>query len=269
MNTEHPCAAPIRDATEIERMERVDTYLRRLAHDLGAHEMRYPALIAREVIERAEYPQAFPHLVMSTSVARDPLVEADQLLTAGNQEPTAWCLAPAVCYHVYSQLRGRRLSEPLVIASRGRCFRHESGTSHGVRQVEFEMREIVLVGGPSWIQATVETGRLKLELLARALGLAGSWQVAEDPFFLPRARNKAILQRLLEVKLEYQADTDGLALASVNRHGDFFSRRFGITGPQGEPLHTACLAVGLDRWCARMNGAQDGKEAMSCSECIS
>lgn len=269
MSTEHTGAAPIREAAEIDRMDRVDAHLRLLAHDLGAREMRYPALIANEVIERAEYPQAFPHLLMSTGVARDPRAEAGRLLAAGNQEPTTWCLSPAVCYHVYAQLRGRTLRDPLVIASRGHCFRHESGTSHGVRQVEFEMREIVLVGRPSWIESTAETGRSRLERLARALGLAGSWQVAQDPFFLPTARNKAILQRLLEVKFEYQAATDGLALASVNRHGDFFSRRFEITGPRGEPLHTACLAVGLDRWCARMNDAQDRKEALSCSECIS
>jgi hypothetical protein len=57
------------------------------------------------------------------------------------------------------------------------------------------------------------------------------------------------MQRLLKVKLEYQSlDYDGLALASVNRHGSFFGERFNITNRSGEPVHTACLAAGLDRW---------------------
>jgi hypothetical protein len=57
------------------------------------------------------------------------------------------------------------------------------------------------------------------------------------------------MQRLLKVKLEYQSlDHNGLALASVNRHGSFFGERFDITCASGEPVHTACVAVGLDRW---------------------
>jgi hypothetical protein len=50
------------------------------------------------------------------------------------------------------------------------------------------------------------------------------------------------------VKLEYQwPKGGGLALASINRHGPFFGQRFGITGPGGAPVHTMCIAVGLDR----------------------
>jgi hypothetical protein len=60
---------------------------------------------------------------------------------------------------------------------------------------------------------------------------------------------KALMQRLLKVKVEYQwPGPGGLALASVNRHASFFGERFGITMPDGQPVHTACIAVGLDRW---------------------
>jgi len=121
----------------------------------------------------------------------------------------------------------------------------------GVRQIEFEMREIVLAGPKEWVEERAEAARGRLETLARSLGLAGTWEVAEDPFFLPAARGKALLQRLAETKREYQSrdsDPPGLALASVNRHGSFFGARFGITGRDGRPIHTACLAIGLDRW---------------------
>jgi hypothetical protein len=39
-----------------------------------------------------------------------------------------------------------------------------------------------------------------------------------------------------------------MALASINRHGSFFGERFKIHDRMGKPAHTACLAVGLDRW---------------------
>jgi hypothetical protein len=81
-------------------------------------------------------------------------------------------------------------------------------------------------------------------------GLAGEWRPATDPFFLPSAMHKAVMQRILEVKLEYQLHrANDLALASINRHGAFFGQRFSISGPTGEPAHTGCVAVGLDRWC--------------------
>jgi hypothetical protein len=68
---------------------------------------------------------------------------------------------------------------------------------------------------------------------------------------LPAAAGKALLQRLCETKLEYQnrgPGPPGLALASVNRHGSFFGERFGISDASGQPIRTACLALGLDRW---------------------
>jgi hypothetical protein len=70
------------------------------------------------------------------------------------------------------------------------------------------------------------------------------------------------MQRLLEVKREYvlRGDTP-LALASVNRHGAFFGERFRITTSDGEPVHTACVAVGLDRWWR--HARREGTEAQS------
>jgi hypothetical protein len=51
------------------------------------------------------------------------------------------------------------------------------------------------------------------------------------------------------VKLEYQwPNIGGLALASINKHGSFFGQRFHIERPDAQPVHTMCIAVGLDRW---------------------
>jgi seryl-tRNA synthetase len=246
----YPCAAPTRGVAEASALDRIDCSIQRIAASIGAIEMRYPSLIARAVLADAEYPKAFPHLLMSATRLDAPDAEA-----AGSA--TDWCLSPAVCYHTYAQLSHRTISEPIVMTARGRCFRAERESTTGVRQIEFDMREIVLVGSKAWIDATVEAARIAVESAARALELSGEWETAEDPFFLPAAAGKALMQRLLKVKLEYQwPRAGGVALASVNRHGTFFGERFHIAA-DGEPVHTACVAVGLDRW-AHLAYFQDG-----------
>jgi hypothetical protein len=115
------------------------------------------------------------------------------------------------------------------------------------------MREIVWVGCKAWVDEQLNAGCERLTQLAHSLGLFGDWVVAEDPFFLPAAQGKAFMQRLRETKREYQTrDSEPVALASVNRHSTFFGERFRITHQDGQTVHTACLAVGLDRWLVRL-----------------
>jgi hypothetical protein len=239
MTAGYPQSAPTRSEDELRILSGIDVRVRSIAASFGAHEVQYPALIARGVLEQAEYPQAFPHLLMSA--CRSAFLE--------DADTDEWCLSPAVCYHTYAQLAGRVLEAPAVITARGRCFRAERGLAPGVRQIEFEMREIVMLGVPAWVEASAEVARVAIEAIAAEMSLTGHWQAAEDPFFLPAAAGKALMQRLLKVKVEYQwPGPGGVALASVNRHGSFFGQRFDIVTPDGQPVHTACIAVGLDRW---------------------
>ena len=246
MNRALTTSAPTRDSQMSRRFNAIDERVRAIGTAMGALEMEYPVLIARPVLAQAEYDQAFPHLLMSAACRHSLSPGACE-----HTEPAAeWCLSPAVCYHTYAQLAGQVVDDGLAITARGRCFRAEHECLPGVRQIEFEMREIVFVGSPAWVSASLEKAREQVESLAGELGLPGDWRPAEDPFFLPSAMHKAVMQRLLEVKLEYQLrDPSALALASVNRHGAFFGQRFAISGPTGEPVHTGCVAIGLDRWC--------------------
>jgi hypothetical protein len=256
----HRQAAPTRDAEQITVFERIDGRLREIAASLGAAERQYPALIARPVLDRAGYPRAFPHLLMCAgrsapregtpglTAPEDGVVTGCDDVVGGD----AWCLSPAVCYHAFADLAGRVIEDAVVLTARGRCFRAERDTAPGTRQIEFEMREIVLVGPIDWIDASTEAARLAIQATAAEMGLSGDWQAAEDPFFLPAAAGRAMMQRLLKVKLEYQSPrAGGLALASINRHGLFFGQRFGILTGEGDPVHTACVAIGLDRWSHR------------------
>jgi acyl carrier protein len=241
-----PAAAPPAGGADLAARERLDRDLRGLAAHLAPEELVCPALIARGVLETAEYPQAFPHLLLFAAASRDPQAAPGEA-PAADLAPTEWCLSPAVCYHIYARLAGTRRAGPAAFTVRGRCFRHEAETAPGRRQIEFEMREIVLVGEEGWVETTAAALRGALAELAAFWGLPGRWEPAEDPFFLPRAAGKAAMQRLLGTKEELRLPT-GEALGSVNRHGTFFGERFGISGPAGRPAATSCLAVGLDRW---------------------
>jgi len=245
-------SAPIRQQSELSDFEAVDARIRDLALREGAEEIAYPVLIAGEVLRAAEYDRAFPHLLMAGVSARKPDVEPKHLFTAGNLSVPAWFLSPAVCYHTYAQFAGRVLTDSCTVTARGKCFRNEDRKlCFGRRQLEFEMREIVLLGGQEWIEERIPSFQRLVESLARECDISGTWETAEDPFFLPRAQGKALMQRLLKTKREFCVNA--LAIASINRHGTFFGERFHISDAGGTPIHTACIAFGLDRWAAARN----------------
>lgn len=244
-------AAPQRGTAEICALETIDARLCEIAANAGASEVRYPTLIAGDILQIAEYPQAFPHLLMTAAQPRDVSRAAADLLQSDNVETSPWCLSPAVCYHTYAEFSGQTIAEPTVITARGKCFRNESARAPGIRQVEFEMREIVLLGPEVWANDVATRLQHLVEELANELQISGNWRVATDPFFLPQAQGKALIQQIKQSKLEYQGAGDNLAMASVNRHETFFGERFNIVDRDGMPVHTACVAIGLDRWLAR------------------
>lgn len=244
-----PTAAPVRHGDRLARFEAIDRQFVEWTRTWNGTEAQFPALIARTVLEQAEYPQAFPHLLLSVCRCTDPGIPQPALLESANLSSTGWLLSPAACYHAYPQWVGRTLSEPQVLTARGRCFRHEAEFIPGRRQLEFEMREIVLCGAPDWIEAKSAEAPARIEALAGAAGFSGTWETAEDPFFLPTAQGKAFIQRLQETKKEFVVrQPDALAVASINRHGTFFGERFAIRLDNGDAAHTACIAIGLDRW---------------------
>jgi hypothetical protein len=249
MKIHHRTAAPVRADQEIARFEAIDRRFLAWAREWRAEELQFPALIDRATLEQAEYPAAFPHLLMSACACADATRPLTTLLEAENLAPTEWLLSPAVCYHVYPHWAGDALATHRIATARGRCFRHEDEFVPGRRQLEFEMREIVLCGSPDWIEARVAEARRRIAVLAAELGFSGEWEAAVDPFFLPAAQGKAYIQRLQETKHEFVVrNPEPLAVASINRHGTFFAGRFQLSLASGEPAHTACIAFGLDRW---------------------
>jgi seryl-tRNA synthetase len=228
-----------------DRISSVENLLRAWSQGRGGKEHQWPVLMRDDVLRRAGYPAAFPHLLMTACVEADPENQPRTLSRSG------WCLSPTVCYHAYAALEGQVIGEGVRLSARGHCFRNEIAEDliPGRRQIEFQMRELILIGTPEWIEDELAGVTDEVAGLALPLGLNGRWEVASDPFFLPIAEGKARMQRLLETKREFCLP-DGLAIASINRHGPFFGERFRLALPDGQVAHSACVAFGLDRWAA-------------------
>jgi len=222
-------------------------------------EWRVPPAIDFASLTRAEYFTSFPQWLTAACHLSD---DVDALRGVAEHEdpssavrealaPPKAVLNPAVCYHVYAGLAGSILDAPRLVTAQGACWRHESSHRPLERGWAFTMREIVCLGSMNEARAFLVRTMDRVWELMRALGLQGAVEVANDPFFAPAARAKQLLQQLMELKHELLLPIDPrrrIAATSFNLHGSFFGDAFDITLPSGEPVTTACVAFGIERW---------------------
>lgn len=168
--------------------------------------------------------------------------------------PTGFVLEPFVCHNVYRALRGAVLDEGRAITALGTCYRHEGFRFVPlVRQWEFSMREVVLVGPPAYVAAQRDRTLVMLQELAAALDLDARLEIATDPFFVSEAAAARTYQAMSSTKLELALALDdhrACAAASLNLHGTHFTAPMQIKAPGGALLETACIGVGVERWVA-------------------
>ncbi len=211
-----------------------DARFLRMAHDAGATECRFPAVVSEATLAKAGYFEAFP----------------DGATSVGTGERRSW-LPPAVCYHAYEMLAGTELSLPTRLTAAQACFREADRRAHTRGRLwEFTMREVMFLGRPDWVREERDRWSSRLEGFARELGLAGVLEPAADPFFGAIGRGKRLLQQVKGLKYELRVDMpdEALAVASFNLHETFFADRFAITLEGGTPAHSGCAAFGLERW---------------------
>jgi len=213
-------------------------------------------VIARSVVERAGYVEAFPHLLGAVHT-----YEGDEKrwrsLVGEMEAGRDWSeehrmsdvvVLPAVCYQVYPHLEDVELVEPCTVDITGYCYRHERSHEPG-RMRSFRMREFVRVGEPEsvteWRGRWLERARDWLS----SLELEVAVEPATDPFFGGAARLMKPLQESEQLKWELVAEVEGgtrQAIASSNYHKDHFGGTFRI-GAGGGIAHSACSAFGLER----------------------
>ncbi|HET9015766.1 MAG TPA: hypothetical protein VFN57_09220, partial [Thermomicrobiaceae bacterium] len=109
----------------------------------------------------------------------------------------------------------------------------------------FHMREVVYLGDRGGADRHLVEARALVEELAARVGLELEVKPANDPFYA-RSGSRALLASLDPVKHEFVA-RDGTAIASINRHRNFFGERLSILR-DGSAAYSSCLAFGVERW---------------------
>lgn len=236
---------------EAELFELLDGLFVRIADELGADRMIGPALLPAGRMAELDYFRNFPHLGVVAAQLTEPAVaqaaagtDPAQLLADGIRA-TGFILPSATCYGLLLSLAGQHPATELRLTATGRCFRNEQ-RYEGLRRLwGFHMREILYVGDRSGAAEHLTRSRGLIEELAGRLGLPLSVEPANDPFY-DRDGSRARLTMLDPVKHEFLA-VDGTAVASVNRHRNFFGERLDLRFG-GEPAFSSCTAFGVERW---------------------
>ncbi|MDX2293524.1 MULTISPECIES: hypothetical protein [Streptomyces] len=240
----------------------LDTLLTGLAARLSAPEVTGPPLLAAADLARLDYFRNFPHLGVSAGRFAPDAYDA---LAAGRPpgdrplEPTGYVLPSATCYGLLLSLEGADVgADGLRISAAGRCFRNETHYDGLRRLWGFHMREVVYLGTKDGALEHLERGGAFIQETAERLGLVLTRATADDPFY-DKGGSRARLMALDPVKHEYSAP-DGTAIASVNRHRNFFGERLGIRAGDHGPAYSACVAFGVERWVHALLLAHGGPE---------
>ncbi|MFQ5489958.1 MAG: hypothetical protein ACE5GE_04485 [Phycisphaerae bacterium] len=237
-----------------------------LAAPFGPTEHAFPAMISTRAMARCDYFTSFPHSCCFVHHLQEDVdtisAFADRARqqhgttpSAGELASTDYMLAPAVCFHWYNHLADSTIPKQGVQAATavGKCFRFESGNLKSLERLwDFTMRELIFVAPADVVTRHRQSSMAAWKKRMDRLGLAYTIQSATDPFFVAeyqtRTRFQTAFQLKYEIRLTLPYSDGSLAAGSFNYHQDFFGRSFGIDTEAGGPAHTACTAIGLERW---------------------
>ena len=245
-------------------VERLAAFVSRWVMREGAFEqaeiLRFPPLIARRHFEASGYFRNFPDLVGTvhcfcgdeeTHRALIRSAEAGEDWT-GAQAASDLVMVPAACYPVYPAIaaRGAVGAGGQVVDAASYCFRREPSLDPGRMQM-FRMHERVFIGAADDAEAFRAGWVERAQALASLLGLPHAIAPANDPFFgrIGRVMARSQLQGALKLELlvPLASDTCPTACVSFNLHLTKMAQAFGLTLPDGQPAHTACVGFGLER----------------------
>ncbi|MFJ8393517.1 hypothetical protein [Streptomyces sp. NPDC094144] len=253
-------------APALAALDAFDGLLREIIdEEFGAVEYRYPTLLPVSALHRSGYLFSFPqHLMFAARLDgdvdtyREFAEEAAARQDIGDRvlhrcAPVDRCLPPTMCYHTFDQFAGATLpAENTVVTAKGGSFRHESRYHRTMeRLADFTIRETVFLGTAEFVREARDRFRRRATELVEQLDLAGRCEVASDPFFAGAATAMQVSsQRLLELKHELHLDVgpgESISVGSFNLHEKHFGDAFGIKGPDGGTVYSACVGFGLER----------------------
>lgn len=225
-----------------------------------AEVLRFPPVMGRADLERSGYLNSFPNLLGCVSVLDGTESQIRESLTrfeTGHDWTEGLAsadlvLTPAACYPVYP-LAARRGPCPhggWAFDVACDCFRREPST-HPDRLQSFRMREYVRIGTAADVLAFRKAWMERAQAIASDLELPARIAPASDPFFGREGQIRGVSQIQQSLKFELLIPTWSAerptACMSFNYHRDHFGAVWGIRDETGEPVHTGCVAFGMDR----------------------
>jgi seryl-tRNA synthetase len=262
---EHGLVVPVRvqgvfgrGAVFEDVLERLNARITALSARDGAEVYTFPPVIDRQIIERADYLDSFPHLagtVFSFFGKERQAKELSDRVHANQpwgdlQGMTDVCLNPAACYPLYPTLAGTLPPGGRLATMTNWVYRHEP-SPEPTRMQAFRVREFVRAGEPDDVVAWRDEWLARGVELLTTLGLPARSDVAADPFFGRAGRILADGQKAQKLKFEVLVPVisagSPTAVCSFNYHQDHFGSVFGIKTAGDAVAHTACLGFGLER----------------------
>jgi seryl-tRNA synthetase len=234
----------------------------------GAKDGHFPAMIDADTLHKCGYFDSHPNAVtfLGNVIEDFDVIEEFRLANSCSEgahlppqdhiHVDGMCLNPAACFPCYPTLTGKKFDKGECYTWMGRVFRYESRNINGLdRLYEFNVRELVFVGDEDYVRDCRRKALPIVEELANLIDIDCQVQTATDPFFATVSAAKKFWQAAQEVKNEIKIPalgSDGtqkmLACGSINLHGNFFGKRFGIECANGEPAQTGCVGLGIERW---------------------
>jgi len=228
--------------------------------DPRAEVLRFPPVMSRRQLEKSGYLKSFPNLLGCVCVLHGTEAAirsaADRYESGGDWTTSLAAadlvLTPAACYPLYPLVAARGALPPggLTVDVAADCFRREPSRSLD-RLQSFRMREFVRIGSPEDITAFREGWIERARQLAGELALPYTVDIANDPFFGRVGQVMAVSQLQQSLKFEllipYFTGARPTACMSFNYHREHFGQVWGIKASGEEPVHTGCVAFGMDR----------------------
>ena len=259
VDTDTASAVTILGYDRTELLKELDSVFAGWGLEAGAREICPPPVFPVRDLAKFDVYRNFPHLALVAGpldTEQATGAPAGGTFATGTLKGAGYGLPHATCYAAYLFHEGTQLPSDTLVTLVNRCFRNETRYSGLRRLLSFQMREIVALGEYDHTQRVLGEFTERILAFADTLGLKLEKHAASDPFF-EEGGAWALLQKLSPVKYEFQHD--GLAIASVNTHKNFFGERCGITLPEsGDHAFTSCTAFGLERWVSVLEEVHGG-----------
>ncbi|WP_242292474.1 aminoacyl--tRNA ligase-related protein [Bacillus cereus group sp. BfR-BA-01441] len=232
----------------------------------GAINITVPSIISTDILEKTKYFETgCQHLSFISQLNTHP-VEFKQVMSLLGKDDSnkfenlkdyfkksEYALNPAICLHCYPLFKEHyETTDIKAFTVSGSCFRNESGNlNNAERLYEFSVREAVFLGDDTR-QKIVHNELIDFfVILGYVLGLDYKLETANDIFFNENADKLLMSQLISDNKIELLCFSSKLkkyiAIGSINKHQNHFTKAFDIKNKNGQYYNTMCIAVGLNR----------------------